>query len=138
MSAPLRILVVDDNEDHRHLTKRALRAFGDAVRVEAVDGGEAALERLHRAAPPDLDLVLLDLKMRGLDGIETLERLRADPRTSGLRIVLFSSSEHRTDRERALAAGADEVVTKPIAAPAFLACVRDVAARAGARFPQEE
>lgn len=135
MSAPFRVLVVDDNEDHRYLTGRAIRSLSATmpVQVEAADGGEAALVRLHAGPKPEVDLVLLDLKMHGLDGIETLARLRSDPRTRDLRVVLFSSSEHRSDREKALAAGADEVVTKPIAGEAFDECVRDVVRRAAAR-----
>jgi CheY-like chemotaxis protein len=127
-----RVLVVDDNEDHRFLTRRAVRSLRDELAIEALtaDGGRSALALLLAKEPLSrVDLVLLDLKMHDIDGLEVLRRLRADERARDLRVVLFSSSEHRSDRADALAAGADEYVTKPIAAEAFHACVRDTVRR---------
>lgn len=116
------VLLVDDNLDHRFLTRRALRAWESEgrVRVEVAEDGESALDRLR--APPAPDLVLLDIKMPRLDGFEVLERIRQEGRRPP--VVMFTSSENRTDLERARRLGADDYVTKPLDAGDFQAKVR--------------
>lgn len=124
----LRVLIVDDNADHRFLTRRALRTLAPhlAIQIETAEGGTQALARLHATpTPPDIDLVLLDLKMPDMDGIEVLHALRHDERTRTLPVLLFSSTEQDSDRQRALSAGADAIITKPIAAERFQTCIRD-------------
>lgn len=139
--APLRILVVDDNPDHRFLTRRAIKGLAQqlAVEAEAAEGGVQALARLGASGSPRIDLVLLDLKMPGMDGIEVLEALRKQHATAALPVILFSSSEQKSDRARAMAAGADAVVTKPIGAERFLACIQETVldwARGAGRLPR--
>lgn len=131
MTEPFRVLIVDDNADHRFLTRRAVRTLAPEVAIEALlaDGGAAAIALLHAQSPPRVDLVLLDLKMHGMDGLDVLRALRRDARTKALRVVLFSSSEHRSDRAQAIEAGADEYVTKPMGAEAFHECVRETVRR---------
>ena len=107
-----KVLLVDDNEDHRFLATRSLRALRPEVDVEvavAADG-EEALERLAEGELPDL--VLLDIKMPRRDGFEVLEALRGEARTRGLRVVMMTSSENAADVARARALGADDYVTK--------------------------
>lgn len=117
------VLVVDDNDDHRFLTKRAIAQL-PGMDVETARGGDDALARLLRASASLPDLVLLDLKMDGRDGIDVLRMLRDESRTRGLPVVVFSSSEHASDRSRALVAGASDYVTKPVASSEFQACVQ--------------
>ena len=126
--ATFRVLVVDDNEDHRFLTRRAIGQLKPAHDVEVVmaASGEEALDvawsRKGRGPPPDL--VLLDVKMPGADGFEVLKRLRDEPRTRGLWIVMFSSSENAADQQRATSLGASGFVTKPLDARGFVETVR--------------
>jgi CheY-like chemotaxis protein len=115
--------VVDDNPDHRFLTKRALTPL--RVDVLMASGGEEALACV---GAPDAgarpELVLLDVKMPGMDGFEVLRRLREERATRDLPVILFTSSENAVDVERARALGADGFVTKPLDARAFVDVVR--------------
>lgn len=117
------VLVVDDNPDHRFLTQRALvplrATLGVHVRVAA--GG---LEALASAARDRPDLVLVDVKMPGLDGFEVLVRLRAALQPRPPRVIMLTSSENAADEARAAALGADGFVTKPIDAKDFARVVR--------------
>ena len=119
-----RVLVVDDNEDHRFLTRRAIGQLKPAHDVEVVmaASGEAALDLARREPRPHL--VLLDVKMPGTDGFEVLRRLRDEPGTRDLWIVMFSSSENAADQARASALGASGFVTKPLDAASFGRVVR--------------
>lgn len=128
---PLRVLLVDDNDDHRFLARRALAALPPERRVElsVARDGEEGLERCR--APPRPDLVLLDIKMPRRDGFEVLAALREAPETRGLLVVMLSSSENGNDVERARGLGADDYVTKPLDARAFGETVRGILLRWG-------
>jgi CheY-like chemotaxis protein len=113
----LKILLVEDDVDHVFLIRRALADLPDAaVTVEVVGDGEQAIERLARSrfepgGPPQL--VLLDLRMPRMDGLEVLARIRADEATLTLPVVVLTSSERQEDREEALRLGATWFVCKP-------------------------
>ena len=102
------IAVVEDNRDNRLL----LRAFlGDLYAIAEYETGPAALEGLQKAIP---DLVLLDVSLPGMDGLEVLARIRADERLKALPVVALTAHAMTGDRERFLAAGFDAYVAKPI------------------------
>jgi CheY-like chemotaxis protein len=105
----LRVLVADDNPAGRELVRETL---GDhtATIDEAADGREAL--RKIREAPPDL--VLLDIQMPIMDGFAVLREIRRDPALRSLRVVALTAFAMQGDRERALEAGFDDYVTKPI------------------------
>jgi|SRR5262245_16284135 len=107
----IKILVVEDNEDNRHILVMRLRHLGPFDIREAATGQEA-LDCILREPP---DLVLLDLKLPILDGWETARRIRAlaEPLRQ-LPIVAVTAQAMPGDREKALAAGCDEYVAKPI------------------------
>jgi two-component system response regulator len=113
----LRVLLVEDDEDHVFLVRRALADLpGAKVTVEVAGDGEQAVDRLARArftpgGPPQL--VLLDLKMPRMDGLEVLRGIRADQTAAGLPVVVLTSSERQEDREEALRLGATWFVCKP-------------------------
>ena len=121
----LRVLVVDDNDDHRFLTRRALAQAPDVTLLLARDGEEALAVCRGETRP---DLVLLDIKMPRKDGFEVLAALRADPRTASLPVVMLTSSENGGDVARAKALGADDYVTKALDAKTFGERVRGVLA----------
>jgi len=112
----LRILLVEDDDDHVFLIRRALADLDDvAVAIEVAGDGEQAVERLARSrfeAGGRPQLILLDLKMPRMDGLEVLRRIRADEAARGLPVVL-TSSERQEDREEALRQGASWFVCKP-------------------------
>jgi two-component system, response regulator len=113
----LRILLVEDDEDHVFLIRRALADTEDvAVTVEVATDGEQAVERLARSRYEPggrPHLVLLDLKMPRMDGLEVLRRVRASEASHDLPVVVLTSSERQEDREEALRLGATWFVCKP-------------------------
>jgi two-component system response regulator len=129
----LRVLLVEDDADHVFLVRRALADVpGTEVTVEVAGDGEQALERLARSRfgrDGRPQLVLLDLKMPRLDGLEVLRRIRADEATAPLPVVVLTSSERPEDREAAVAAGATWFVCKPIDGRRFRAELQQLADR---------
>jgi two-component system sensor histidine kinase/response regulator len=115
-----RILVVDDHEANRILLRDILELDGHTA-VLAASGSEA----LPAAADPELDLVLLDVNMPGMDGLEVCRRLRADPVTASLPIILVTALAERTHRLDGISAGANDYLTKPIDRPDLLLRVRN-------------
>jgi len=108
-SMPETILVVDDEAAGRELLEAILTGAG--YRVEQADGGAAALARAG-VAPPDL--ILLDLMMPGMGGFEVCRRLKQNPATTALPIIVVTAFGEVTHKEAALTSGADDFVTKPV------------------------
>ena len=104
-----RVLVVEDNALNRKLARNVLRARGHRV-LEAATA-EEALAILERES---VDLVLMDLQLPGLDGLEATRRIQADPRSSGTPVVALTAHAFEEDEARARAAGCVGYITKPI------------------------
>jgi two-component system alkaline phosphatase synthesis response regulator PhoP len=115
----LTVLIVDDQSPILELVRYTLE--GEHVRVVEATDGTAALEAARAACP---DLVLLDVHMPGLDGLEVCRRLRQDPRLRRMRIVMLTAAAQQADRVQGYAAGADEYLAKPFSPLALLALVR--------------
>jgi len=105
---PARILIVDDEPFNVDLLEQQLAEQGYRT-IVATDGAQA-LERLAAEAP---DLVLLDWMMPGMDGLEVLRRMRAEPRWAAVPVIMLTARGSTEDKVRALDAGADDYVTKP-------------------------
>ncbi|MBM3978943.1 MAG: response regulator [Planctomycetes bacterium] len=105
---PPRVLIVDDQPDIRRLCRVALVAEG--VLCDEVGSGP---EAVARAAASAYDLVLLDVDLPGFNGEEVLRRLRQNPTTRNLKVLMFSGAATGDDLSRILLAGADDFVTKP-------------------------
>ncbi len=118
-TGPGHLLVVDDNEMNRDLLSRRLRKKGH--RVEVADGGAAALEMIESGA---FDLVLLDIMMPGMDGMEVLERIRVDHGPDELPVIMATAKTESEDIVAALKHGANDYVTKPFDFPVVLARVQ--------------
>jgi phosphate regulon transcriptional regulator PhoB len=114
-----KILVVEDESDIRELVRYNLTQEGFAVE-EAADGAEA-LERIGRRAP---DLVLLDLMLPRLSGLELCRQVRANPETSRLPIIVLTAKASEVDRVLGLEMGADDYVVKPFSPRELVARVR--------------
>ena len=113
MTSPV-VLLVEDNAKNLKLARDVLEHAGFVVRV-AVTGEDALLEAT--ASPPDL--ILMDLQLPGMDGHGALAHLRDDPRTSTIPVVALTALAMRADRERALSAGFDGYLEKPISVRTF-------------------
>lgn len=103
------VLIVEDNDKNMKLARDVLQAKGYAT-IEAVSGEDGV--RLARERDPDL--VLMDIRLPGISGIEALERLRADPLTSGIPVLALTASVTSTDRTRITQAGFDAFLAKPM------------------------
>lgn len=120
------ILIVEDNPQDEMLMLRALRKANVANRIEIVRDGQQALDYLFGEGefasrdPKDLPAVVaLDIGLPRLSGLEVLERLRADPRTAVLPVVILTSSDEERDRLRSYQNGANSFVRKPVAFAEF-------------------
>jgi DNA-binding response OmpR family regulator len=119
-----RIVVADDETDVRELIAYRLGRSGFEV-VEAADGEQAL--RLARAEPPDL--LVLDVMMPKLDGYELTRRLRADPATQRVPVILLTARAQEDDISRGFSAGADDYLKKPFNPDELVARVRAVLGR---------
>ncbi|WP_306015757.1 PleD family two-component system response regulator [Oceanicaulis sp. MMSF_3324] len=116
-----RILVVDDIETNRRLLEARLTA--EYFDVLMAPDGPTCLD-LARSEKPDV--ILLDIMMPGMDGFETCRRLKSDPESRHIPVVMVTALDERTDRIRGLEAGADEFLTKPVDDVALFARVRSL------------
>ena len=119
------ILVVEDNEKNRKLARDVLTHQG--YRVVEAESAEDGLALVGRERPA---LILMDIHLPGIDGIEALRRLRADAGTRDIPVLAVTASAMTHDRQKILAAGFDGYQSKPISVRPFLAAVREALDRA--------
>lgn len=123
----MRILLVEDNEDHALITELAIRdaqpEVAEQLVVDTVTDGAEAMSFLRaegvygaRQLP---DLVLLDIKMPGISGLDVLRAIRSDPRLRVVPVVMLTTSAQGEDIQEAYQQGANEYVTKPVRAEEF-------------------
>ncbi|HZI15904.1 MAG TPA: response regulator [Myxococcus sp.] len=127
------ILLVEDNPDDVDLTVRAFRKAGVTRRLEVVGDGAEALDYLFaegthagRAGQPPPVLVLLDLNLPRMGGHEVLRRIRADPRTRLLPVVILTSSMEEGDLVKSYGSGCNSYVRKPVSYTEFVEAVRQL------------
>ena len=106
---PKKILIVDDNQDSRELVVKVLKNRGYQT-IEAVDGEEA----LEKAVAERPDLILMDRSLPKIDGYEVTRRLKGQEEFKDIPIVALTAHAMRGDREKALAAGCEGYISKPI------------------------
>jgi two-component system, cell cycle response regulator DivK len=118
------ILLVEDNANNRLLVRDVLQATGyETVEAEtAEDGIRLALDRQPA-------LILMDILLPAMNGMEALRRLRDEPRTREIPVIAITASVMDQDRSRIMAAGFDDYISKPINVRAFLDTVRAILAR---------
>ncbi|MGD8513219.1 MAG: response regulator transcription factor [Deltaproteobacteria bacterium] len=127
-----KILVVDDEEDILELLRFNLSREG--CQVFCASSGEEAL-RLVRSEIPDL--MVLDLMLPGIDGLEVARRLKSDPNTKNLPVVMLTAKGEEADIVTGLELGADDYVTKPFSPRVLVARVRAVLRRKAKEAPEE-
>jgi len=124
-TAPSRVLIVDDDDDIRRLVEIVLARAG--IEVDSVDGGIPALEAARSVAR---DLVVLDVRMPDLSGLEVCRQLKADEATAGGHILLMSSDYTTEDVAAGYAAGADDYLPKPFSPSELMRRVTSLLTRA--------
>jgi len=124
------ILLVEDSAEDAELTLRALKKYNLANRIHHAKDGVEALDFLFARGPHAdqttlrmLRVVLLDLKLPRVDGIEVLTRMRADPRTKLVPVVVLTSSREDPDISRCYALGVNSYIVKPVAFEEFIKVV---------------
>ena len=122
---PADVLIVEDEPDIRNLIVHHLTR--DGFRCRTAGSGAEALARVRAAAP---DLVVLDLMLPEMTGLEVCRRLRADPTTAGVPIIMLTAKTDEVDRIVGLEMGADDYVAKPFSPKELVARVRAVLRRA--------
>jgi len=119
-----KILYVEDNDDNVFVMRGRLTRAGFEVVVAA--DGEQGVVMAGTEAP---DLILMDLRLPGIDGWEATRRIKAAPATKAIPVVALSAHAMAGDREKALAAGCDDYDTKPIDFPRLLERIQTILAR---------
>ena len=119
------IVLIEDNEKNRKLARDVLTYQG--YRVVEAESAEDGLVLVARERPA---LILMDIHLPGIDGIEALRRLRADAGTRDIPVLAVTASAMTHDRQKILAAGLDGYQSKPISVRPFLAAVRETLDRA--------
>ena len=114
-----RILVIEDNEKNMKLVRDVLQASGYRT-LEATTGGQG----VELAVEQRPDLVLMDIQLPDINGVEALGRLRANERTASLLVLALTAQAMDGDRERFLAAGFDGYLSKPVNIADFVATVK--------------
>ncbi len=117
--AGAQILVVEDNEKNMKLFRDVLQAVG--FRTLEAGAGARAVELATEHGP---DLVLMDIRLPDIDGVEALGRLRADKRTASIPVLALTAQAMEGDRERFLAAGFDGYLSKPVNIAELVATVK--------------
>jgi CheY-like chemotaxis protein len=115
-----RVLVVDDDVRNIYSLTSLLESHG--MHVEFAEDGREALQRLD--ANTNVDVVLMDVMMPELDGYETMKQIRQDPRLRTLPIIALTAKAMKGDREKCIAAGASDYITKPVEPEQLLSLLR--------------
>jgi len=127
------ILLVEDEEAHAELTKRAIRKAGNVNRIDIVGDGEEALDYLfNRNKYADKDryplpcLILLDIKLPGIDGIEVLKQVKENPVLKRIPVVMLTTSDQEADVMRCYNHHANSYLTKPVGHKEFEEKIRQI------------
>ena len=123
-SSPLNVLVVDDEPDLRDLIEYNLIQSGHTV--QTANDGLDALECIQNHIP---DLIVLDVMMPGLTGIQVAKRLRSEAQTSSIPIIMLTAKAQEAHELEGLDAGADDYITKPFSMPILIARIQTLARR---------
>ena len=120
------ILLAEDNAEDAEMTLRALRRNNLANKLRWVKDGAEALEYLFSEATRPPKLVLLDIKMPKVDGIEVLRRLKADPATQKIPVVVMTSSNEERDVVESYRLGVNSYIVKPVQFDSFMETVAKI------------
>ena len=130
---PIEILLVEDNPNDVELTLHALKKHNLANRVEVVRDGAEALEFIfcsgayaHRSVENGPRVILLDLQLPKVDGLEVLRRVKADPRTKMIPVVVLTSSREERDVVESYKLGVNSYIVKPVDFEQFTESVRQL------------
>ncbi|OPL15338.1 MAG: hypothetical protein AVO38_10730 [delta proteobacterium ML8_D] len=118
---PSNILLIEDEEAHAELTKRAIRKAGNANRIDVLTNGEEAIDYIfnrgkytNKKKYPMPGLIMLDIKLPGIDGIEVLRQIKASPVLKKIPVIMLTTSDREEDISRSYNNYANSYLTKPV------------------------
>jgi len=115
------ILLVEDNPDDAELTRLALERMRKGAKIVHVTDGAQAIDYLLGATPrPDVRFIILDIKLPKVDGLQVLERIKSDPRTRTIPVVILTSSNREGEITRSFQNGVNSYVVKPVELEEYL------------------
>jgi CheY-like chemotaxis protein len=121
---PVQVLIVEDNEPDVFLVEEALRSEGVPAQFQRCHDGEEAIQALsHIGASPAPDIIIIDLNLPKVTGLEILKHARSLKQLDGVPVLILTSSQSKTDRALSLQLGADAYIAKPPTLPEFLSTV---------------
>lgn len=130
---PFNILLVEDEQAHAELTKLAIRKAGNANRVDVANDGGQALDYLFnrekyadKSAYPHPGLILLDIKLPGIDGIDVLKEIKQDPLLKSIPVIMLTTSEREEDIKECYRHHANSYLTKPVGFKEFESKVKQI------------
>ncbi len=117
----MRILIIEDEKAHAQLTQRAIRKSGNTNHIDIVYDGEQALDYLFNRGEyadknryPHPGLILLDIKLPGIDGLEVLKQIKEHPKFRKIPVIILTTSEREEDMASAYSHYANSYLTKPV------------------------
>lgn len=123
-SERLVILLAEDDDGHAQLIERNLKRAGVVNPIVRVVDGQAALDYIRQGGNGQPLLLLLDINMPRLDGIEVLRQLKADPHTSKLPVIMLTTTDDPREVDRCYAMGCSVYITKPVRYESFVEALR--------------
>jgi CheY-like chemotaxis protein len=136
------VLLVEDNPDHAELLRREFEAFPFVCHLHHVTDGEAAIDYVFgrnrfasRGQFPAPDLMMLDLRLPRLDGMEVLRLVKTDPSVRNLPVIVLTTSDAERDVAAAIGRGADRFLTKPVEGAMLLQILMSYQTGQGSRNP---
>ncbi len=113
MSLVKTVFLVDDDQDDRFFLRQAIEETGASIEIVEAENGLELLALIQSNKQTSITLILLDMNMPKMNGLETIAAIRSDPKISSVPVVMISTSSNPTLIESAYRAGADNFITKP-------------------------
>ena len=128
-SEPILIVLAEDDDGHATLVERNLARVGVANKILRLRDGQEAIDYFRAQAPrtgnsPQSVLLLLDIKMPRVDGVEVLRQLKADPRTASIPVIMLTTTDDPREVQRCYELGCSVYITKPVDYVAFVEAIK--------------
>jgi two-component system response regulator len=123
------LMLIEDNEDDILLTKRVIRKLCPSCNLAVATDGEMGVKCLFEKTCTPADLILLDINLPKINGLDILRMIKADPALAATPVVILTSSSYEADKTKAAQYGADMFVTKPLSMKEFELKVKEILER---------
>jgi CheY-like chemotaxis protein len=128
MTPELTIYLVEDDDGHATLIRRNIRRTGLGAEVARMRNGQELLDALANGPSAERVLILLDISMPKMDGLEVLRRLKSDPATAAIPVYMLTTTDNPSEVDRCFALGCNAYITKPVDYDAFTVAIERLCA----------